>query len=61
MSSDLRSLALLELFSVCEDVFTEDQAFSREKINVSLGRIYRSYKEARKLMMQEAETWGRGQ
>lgn len=38
---------LLELFSVVDDVFTEDDALSAEKRQMSLGRIYRGWKECR--------------
>jgi hypothetical protein len=41
-------LALLELFSVVDDVFTEDDAFDRARLSTGLGRIYRAWKNTRK-------------
>ena len=39
---------LLEMFSVVDDVFTEERAMAPENIHKGMGRIYRSWKEARK-------------
>jgi hypothetical protein len=44
-------IALLEAFSVLDDVFTEDDAFS--KARVGMGRLYRAWKEARKVLDPE--------
>lgn len=41
---------LLEMYAACDDVFTEDDAFSEEHIQQSLGRIYRAWKRTRKDM-----------
>lgn len=41
-------LAMLALFSVADDVFTEDDAFQKKAI--SLGRIYRAWKDARTVL-----------
>ena len=41
-------MPLLELFAVTDDVFTEVDAFSAEKRQASLGRIYRQWKRTRK-------------
>lgn len=38
---------LLDLFAVSDDVFTEPEAFSPANIHKSLGRIYRSWLNAR--------------
>lgn len=38
---------LLELFATVDDVFSEEGAFSPEKKNTSLGRIYREWKRVR--------------
>jgi hypothetical protein len=38
---------LLELFAMCDAVFTEDDALAADKRAVSLGRIYRAWKRAR--------------
>lgn len=40
-------MLLLELYSVVDDVFTEEDAFERAKLHMSLGRIYRAWKTAR--------------
>lgn len=40
-------LPLLELFSVCDDVFTTEGAFEPAHINKSLGRCYRAWKDCR--------------
>lgn len=41
------NLALYELLSVCDDVFTTEGAFEAEHINKSLGRCYRAWKKCR--------------
>ena len=41
------TVALAELFAVCDDVFTEEDAFSNEHIKKSLGRIHREWKKTR--------------
>jgi hypothetical protein len=38
---------LLELFAICEDVFTEEKALSEDKRAMTLGRIYRQWKRTR--------------
>lgn len=50
---------LLEMFSVLDDVFTEEDAFSNEKIKTSLGRIYRAWKKVRTIMDPDfdSERW----
>lgn len=40
-------LPLLEMFAVVDSVFEEDNAFSHEHINHSLGRCYRAWLDAR--------------
>lgn len=40
-------LPFIELFADVDAVFTEDDALSPEKRQMSLGRIYRSWKNAR--------------
>lgn len=44
-------LALLSLFSVVDDVMTESDAF--DKIPLGFKRIYREWKQVRKLLDQE--------
>lgn len=41
------TVALAEMFAVCDDVFTEEDAFSREHIQKSLGRLHRQWKITR--------------
>lgn len=38
------------MFSVLDDVFEEEDAFSHEKIKTSLGRIYREWKRIRTIL-----------
>lgn len=38
---------LLDMFATVDDVFSEDDALSADKRQVSLGRIYRKWKEVR--------------
>lgn len=38
---------LLEMFAICDDVFSEDDALSAEKRQMSLARIYRTWKDVR--------------
>lgn len=38
---------LLELFSMCDDTFTEDQALTREHAQITAGRIYEQWKKTR--------------
>jgi len=40
-------LALLSLFAMVDDVFTEDDALSKPKRRMSLGRIYEEWKRCR--------------
>lgn len=40
-------LALLSMFAMVDDVFTEDDALSKEKRRMSLGRIYEEWKRCR--------------
>lgn len=40
-------LALLSLFAVVDDVFTEDDALSKSKRRMSLGRCYEEWKRCR--------------
>jgi hypothetical protein len=40
-------IPLLELFAICDDVFTEADAFDKEYVYKSLGRIHRQWKETR--------------
>lgn len=39
---------LLDLFSVCDSVFTEEDAFQPEHIMQTLGRVYESWKRTRR-------------
>lgn len=43
-------LALLELFAVVDDVFTEDDCFDEAKIRMGYARMYRAWKEARPVL-----------
>jgi hypothetical protein len=43
-------LALLSMFAMCDDVFTEDDALSKAKRRMSLGRIYEEWKRCRKVL-----------
>jgi hypothetical protein len=38
------------MFALLDDVFTEDDAFSNEKIKKGMGRLYREWKRIRTLM-----------
>lgn len=38
---------LLEMFAMLDDVFTEDDALSAEKRQMSLGRVYEAWKRTR--------------
>lgn len=40
-------LPLLELFSVCDDVFLEEDAFAPAHIKQTTGRVYRAWKKTR--------------
>lgn len=44
---------MLELFANLDDVFTEDNALSPEKRQMSLGRCYRAWKRCRAAMDPE--------
>lgn len=46
-------LALLSMFAMCDDVFTEDDALSPEKRQMSLGRIYEEWKRCREKLDPE--------
>jgi hypothetical protein len=43
-------LALLSLFAVVDDVFTEDDALSKAKRRMSLGRCYEEWKRCRAVL-----------
>jgi hypothetical protein len=40
-------MPLLELFSMCDDTFTEDEALTREHAQITAGRIYEQWKKTR--------------
>lgn len=41
------TMPLLEMFACVDDVFSEDDALSPDKRQMSLGRIYRTWKSVR--------------
>lgn len=47
---------LLEAFSVMDDVFTEDDAFSEPKIKMGMGRMYRAWVDCRRALDPEFNT-----
>ena len=47
---------LLELFSTLDDTFTEDDALSPEKRQMTVGRVYRAWKDARLAMDPEFDS-----
>lgn len=47
---------LLEMFAMCDDVFTEDDALSPEKRQISLGRLYEQWKRTRTALDPEFES-----
>lgn len=57
-SEDLEAAVrpLLELFSVVDDVFTEDGAFKSPAMRQGFGRIYRQWKQTREAFGVADET-----
>lgn len=43
-------LALLSMFAMCDDVFTEDDAMAKEKRRMTMGRIYEEWKRCRAIL-----------
>jgi hypothetical protein len=46
-------LAMLSLCAMCFDVFDEDDAFSKPKLKMSLGRVYEETKRCRAVLDPE--------